>query len=82
LSGVCKYVDDSECSGTEALGEEADTKGFTSNYTSDIWSCQSLWVVQAGYEGEDREVIATISGLIGFKSLYDLIHPEILKPLG
>lgn len=38
LLGVCKYVDDSKCSGTEALGEEADIKGFTGNYTSDIWS--------------------------------------------
>ena len=63
MLGVCKHFDDSERVGTEALAEEVNSEGFTGDYPVDFQPCQSLWVVQAGYEGEDIEIIATISSL-------------------
>jgi hypothetical protein len=63
LSGVCEYLDDSECSRPGALAEKANGKRFTGNYTFNIRSCESLWSVQARYEGENIKVNATIGGL-------------------
>lgn len=63
LLGVCKHLDDSERASTETMGKEINNEGFIGNYSVDFQSYQSLWLIQAGYEREDREVIATRSGL-------------------